>query len=48
MEEWFHNSNNKVEVDNAKPLIGEYYRPYKFFSQERKRQMVTAYPKCME
>jgi hypothetical protein len=23
MEEWFHNSNNKVEVDNAKPLIGE-------------------------
>ncbi len=23
MEEWFHDSNNKVEVDNAKPLIGE-------------------------
>jgi hypothetical protein len=23
MEEWSHNSNNKVEVDNAKPLIGE-------------------------
>jgi hypothetical protein len=23
MEEWFHNSNNKVEIDNAKPLIGE-------------------------
>jgi hypothetical protein len=23
MEEWFHNSNNKVEVDNAKLLIGE-------------------------
>ncbi len=23
MEEWFHNSNDKVEVDNAKPLIGK-------------------------
>jgi hypothetical protein len=23
MEKWFHISNNKVEVDNAKPLIGE-------------------------
>jgi hypothetical protein len=23
MEEWFHNSNDQVEVDNAKPLIGE-------------------------
>jgi hypothetical protein len=23
MEEWFHNSNFKVEVDNAKPLIGK-------------------------
>jgi hypothetical protein len=23
MEEWFHDSNDKVEVDNAKPLIGE-------------------------
>jgi hypothetical protein len=23
MKEWFHNSNNKVEVDDSKPLIGE-------------------------
>ena len=23
MEEWLHDSNDKVEVDNAKPLIGE-------------------------
>jgi hypothetical protein len=23
MEEWFHNSNNKVEVDNVKPLFGK-------------------------
>jgi hypothetical protein len=23
MEEWFHDSNDKAEVDNAKPLIGE-------------------------
>jgi hypothetical protein len=23
MEEWFCNSNDKVEIDNAKPLIGE-------------------------
>ncbi len=23
VEEWFHDSNHKVEVDNAKPLIGE-------------------------
>jgi hypothetical protein len=23
IEEWFHNSSHEVEVDNAKPLIGE-------------------------
>jgi hypothetical protein len=23
MEEWFHNSNDKVEIDYTKPLIGE-------------------------
>ncbi len=23
MEKWFHKSNDKVEFDNAKPLIGE-------------------------
>ncbi len=23
MEEWFYDSNDKVEVDNAKPLIGK-------------------------
>jgi hypothetical protein len=23
MEEWFHDSNDKVEVDDAKPLIGK-------------------------
>ncbi len=28
--------------------LKKYYRPYKLFSQERTRQMVTAYPKCME
>jgi hypothetical protein len=23
MDEWFHNSNDEIQVDNAKPLIGD-------------------------
>ena len=34
MEEWFHDSNNKVEVINARPLIAKVLRSlHQFFSR---------------
>jgi hypothetical protein len=35
MEEWFHDSNNKVEVNNAKPLIGEILQTLHTFFPKR-------------
>jgi hypothetical protein len=48
MEEWFHNTNNKVEVINAQPLIANVLRSLQHFSQEIQTRMNTIFQKCME
>ncbi len=48
MEEWFHDWNDKKEVNDARPLIGEALKMVQSLFQERRRAMVIAYPRCME
>jgi hypothetical protein len=48
MEEWFHDANDKREVDSAREMIGEVLKMVQTFFQERRRLTVTAYPKCMQ
>jgi hypothetical protein len=48
MEEWFHDSNHKDKVHNARDEIAKVFTSLQFFSQDQITQMATAYPKCME
>jgi hypothetical protein len=48
MEEWFHDSNNKVEVINAGPQIAKVLQSLQQFSQEIQKPMDTIFQKCME
>ncbi len=48
MEEWFHDSNDKDEIHNARDEIAKVLTSFQFFSQVQITQMATAYPKCME
>ncbi len=47
MEEWFHDCNDKEEVNNASPLIAKELSGYKSCFQERKVQIDIAYQNCM-
>ncbi len=48
MEEWFHDSNNKVEVINAQPQIAKILWSLQQFSQEIQTPMDTIFQRCME
>jgi hypothetical protein len=48
MEEWFHDSNDKDEVHNARDEIAKVLTSLQFFFQDQITQTATAYPKCME
>ncbi len=48
MEEWFHDSNDKVEVQNSRDEIAKVLTALHFLSRDQIKQTVTAYPKCME
>jgi hypothetical protein len=47
MEEWFHDSNDKYKVHNARDEIAKVLTSLLFF-QDQITQTATAYPKCME
>jgi hypothetical protein len=42
MEEWFHNSNNKVEVINARPLIAKIFNHCNIFSNKYKHEWIQS------
>ncbi len=48
MEEWFHDSNNKLEVINAWPQLAKVLRSYNIFFQEIQTPMDTIFQICME
>jgi hypothetical protein len=48
MEIWFHESNDKVKVQNSRDEIAKVLTALQFFSLDQIKQMDTAYPKCME
>jgi hypothetical protein len=48
MEEWFHDSNNKLEVINAQPQIAKVLRSLQLFFQEIQTPMDTIFQRCME
>ncbi len=48
MEEWFHDSNDKNEVHNARDEIAKVLSSLQFFSLDQITQTDTAFPKCME
>ncbi len=48
MEEWFQDSNNKVEVHNAKPLIGEVLQTLQALFPREDKTNGYCIPKCME
>jgi hypothetical protein len=48
IEEWSHDSNNKVEVINTRTLIGKVVQSLQQFSQEIQTRMDTIFQKCME
>jgi hypothetical protein len=48
MEGWFHDSNDKDEVRNARDEIAKILTSLQKKSQDQITQMATAYPKCME
>ncbi len=48
MEEWFHDSNDKDKVHNARDEITRVLTSLQFFFQDQITQTATAYPKCME
>jgi hypothetical protein len=48
MEEWFHDSNDKNEVQNARDEIAKVLRSLQKKSLDQITQTDTAYPKCME
>jgi hypothetical protein len=45
MEEWFHDSNDKKEVHNARDEIAQVLSSLQFFSLDQITQTDTAYPK---
>ncbi len=48
MEEWFHDSNDKDKVHNAREEIAKVLTSLKKKIQDQITQTATAYPKCME
>jgi hypothetical protein len=51
MEEWFHDCNDKEEVNMARPLIAKVLKLLQWLFprvQERRIQMAIAFLKCME
>jgi hypothetical protein len=48
MEEWFHDSNNKLEVIIAGPQIAKVLQSYQQFFQEIQIPMDTIFQRCME
>jgi hypothetical protein len=48
MEEWFHDSNNKLKVINAQPQIAKVYLSLPHFFQEIVTPMATIFQRCME
>jgi hypothetical protein len=47
MEEWFHDCNDKNEVNVSKGEISKVLSALQIFSQDQITQMVTVYQKCM-
>jgi hypothetical protein len=48
MEDWFHDSNDKDEVQNARDEIAKVLTSLQFFPQDQITQTDTEHPKCME
>ena len=48
MEEWFHNSNDKEEVNQARPLIAKVLKMLQWLFPRETIQMEIAFQKCME
>jgi hypothetical protein len=48
MEEWFHDSNDKDEVHNARDEIAKVLTSLQKKIQDQITQTATAYPKCVE
>jgi hypothetical protein len=47
MEEWFHDCNDKDEVNVSRGQISKVLSALQKFSQDQITQMVTVYQKCM-
>jgi hypothetical protein len=47
MEEWFHNCNDKDEVNVSRDEISKVLSALQKFFQDQITQMVTVYQKCM-
>jgi len=47
MEEWFHDSNPKEEVDQSRPLIGKVLRLLQELFQEMVSETDIIFLKCM-
>jgi hypothetical protein len=48
MEEWFHDSNNKLEVINAQPQIAKVLQSLQHIFQEIQTSMDTIFQRCLE
>jgi hypothetical protein len=47
MEEWFHDCNDKDEVNVSRGEISKVFSALQKISQDQITQMVTVYQKCM-
>jgi hypothetical protein len=48
MEEWFHECNDKEEVNQASPLIAKVLKMLQWLFPREENTNGFAYPKCME